>query len=170
MKKILPFVVFVIALFSANESKANHFALPLDTAKKEASFFSMSTLNTMVCAAQEFMGIPYRYGSTGVSSFDCSGFTGYVFKLFGHNLPRTARDQASLGEKVHTCDARKGDLIFFKGRNAASSYVGHVGIVVSEAGEALRFIHASVSKGITIDKLDMKYYADRFLFIKRIIE
>ncbi len=38
-------------------------------------------------------GQPYVYGATGPSAFDCSGLTGYVYRQFGVNLPRTAADQ-----------------------------------------------------------------------------
>lgn len=173
MKK---FVLTLIILFTAGlvnmgYSANNGVAAPPDTTGKcEESFFSLDKLNDMICYAQNFIGIPYHYGSVGTTSFDCSGFTSYIFKQFGLELPRSSRDQSLLGFKVKSDQARKGDLIFFKGRSTKSSFVGHVGIVVSEIGDKLTFIHASVHKGITIDNIDLKYYKDRFLYVKRILE
>lgn len=171
MKKIILtlLVLFAVALTNKGFAANNGVAAPPDTTGKcEESFFSLDKLNDLVCYAQNFMGIPYHYGSVGIKSFDCSGFTSYVFKQFGLALPRSSRDQAALGTKVTSAEARKGDLIFFKGRSS-KSIVGHVGIVISEIGDKLTFIHASVSKGITIDSIDLKYYKDRFLFVKRIL-
>ncbi len=171
MKKIILtlLVLFAVSLVNKGFAANNGVAAPPDTSGQCAeSFFSFEKLNDLVCYAQNFMGIPYRYGSVGINSFDCSGFTAYVFKNFGLALPRSSRDQASLGTKVASTEARKGDLIFFKGRSS-KSIVGHVGIVISEIGDKLTFIHASVHKGITIDSIDLKYYKDRFLFVKRVL-
>lgn len=174
MKKFVLVLLFVFSLSFANQSFAANtgtVAVPKDSTEDcNTSFFSWATIDHMVCYAKDFIGIPYRYGSMTLNAFDCSGFTSYVFKQFGMLLPRSARDQAALGHKVHQCDARKGDLVFFKGRSTSSSFVGHVGIVISEIGDKLTFIHASVHKGITIDTIDLRYYKDRFLYVKRLFD
>jgi cell wall-associated NlpC family hydrolase len=174
MKKFVLVLMVFFSLSFANQSFAAtnaNIAGPKDSTENcESSFFSWATVDHMVCYAKDFIGIPYRYGSMSLSAFDCSGFTSYVFKQFGLLLPRSARDQAILGHKIHECDARKGDLVFFKGRSTSSSFVGHVGIVVSEIGDKLTFIHASVHKGITIDTIDLRYYKDRFLYVKRLFD
>lgn len=174
MKKFVLVILTVFSLSFVNQSFAANTATltnPTDSVENcNTSFFSWSTVDHMICYAKDFIGIPYRYGSMSLSAFDCSGFTSYVFKQFGLLLPRSAHDQATLGHKVHECDARKGDLVFFKGRSTSSSFVGHVGIVVSEIGDKLTFIHASVHKGITIDTIDLRYYKDRFLYVKRLFD
>ena len=55
----------------------------------------------LVTYAKEFLGTPYRYAANGPDHFDCSGFTTYIFKHFGISLPRTSRDQFSVGRQSH---------------------------------------------------------------------
>ncbi len=170
MKKLLLTLIAVMALGFANQGKAaTALTEPKDTTEVCNDYFSWESINHMVCYAQDFIGTPYKYGSMSLTSFDCSGFTSYVFKQFGISLPRSAREQATLGTKVDNGSARKGDLIFFKGHSTRSTGVGHVGIVISECGDMITFIHASVHKGITIDTINLKYYKDRFLYIKRVL-
>ncbi len=70
--------------------------------------------------AASLAGIPYVYGGTSTSGFDCSGFTQYVFGKVGINLPRTAEEQRQAATPVST--PAVGDLVFF----GAPAY--HVGI------------------------------------------
>lgn len=74
--------------------------------------------------AKKQRGKPYQYGADGPGSFDCSGFTGYVFDRAGKNLPRTSSQQYSAADRVSRRKAEPGDLIFFHG----SGGVYHVGI------------------------------------------
>ena len=73
--------------------------------------------------ASRHRGKPYRYGSTGPNSFDCSGFTGYVWRKMGKSLPRTSQQQARATRRVPNSQARPGDLIFTH-RNGRVSHVG----------------------------------------------
>lgn len=115
-----------------------------------------------------FLNTPYRYGSKGASSFDCSGFTSYVYRNFGINLPRTSSDQAEHLPSVELKDIKSGDLVFFNGRRRNKS-VGHVGIVVAtkEDGE-FDFIHASVHDGVIISNSKTDYYHKRFVKAGRV--
>ncbi|MEO7059611.1 MAG: C40 family peptidase [Lapillicoccus sp.] len=61
--------------------------------------------------AASLSGIPYVYGGTSTGGFDCSGFTGYVYRLAGKSIPRTAEAQRSASVKV--ANPVPGDLIFF---------------------------------------------------------
>jgi len=73
--------------------------------------------------AQSYFGVPYVYGGTTPSGFDCSGFTSYVYRQAGISIPRTASAQAAASPPVS--NPRAGDLVFF------SSPIYHVGIYVS---------------------------------------
>jgi len=73
--------------------------------------------------AQSFFGVPYVYGGTTPSGFDCSGFTSYVYRQAGISIPRTASAQAAASTPVS--NPRPGDLVFF------GSPIYHVGIYVS---------------------------------------
>ncbi len=127
-------------------------------------------LDSLIRYAKHHLGIRYRSGGRSATGFDCSGFTSHVFSQFGFQIPRSSAAQATVGEPVRMGEMQKGDLIFFKGRNRRSRYVGHVGIVISEKGEKTRFIHASCSQGISIATTDSLYYKTRLLKVKRLID
>lgn len=67
--------------------------------------------------AVEELGKPYVYGANGPSTFDCSGFTSYVFKKSGISIPRTSYLQAEKGENVDKNKLKSGDLVFFDTRS-----------------------------------------------------
>lgn len=118
--------------------------------------------------ALSLKGIDYRSGGVNTEGFDCSGFTYFVFKEYGYQLPRSSGAQFSAGSAVAKEELIKADLVFFKGRNPNNSTIGHVGIVISESenGNAA-FVHAS-SRGVMIDSLNSNYYGRRFLGSRRI--
>lgn len=125
----------------------------------------------VIAYAKGFIGRPYSYGSKGPKSFDCSGFTSYVFKNFQILLNSSSQEQSRQGERISRKDIRPGDLLFFKGRNSNSG-IGHVGLAidVDENGE-VSFIHASTSQGVRIDQLDSDpYYRSRYVCARRILE
>jgi cell wall-associated NlpC family hydrolase len=74
--------------------------------------------------AARHKGAPYQYGAAGPNSFDCSGFTMYVFGKFGVNLSHNAASQYGQTHHVSSAAKRPGDLIFFTG----SGGIYHVGI------------------------------------------
>jgi len=79
--------------------------------------------------AARHAGKPYSYGSTGPGSFDCSGFTGYVFRQVGINLPRSSQDQRNAVPRVSAENARPGDLMF---SHDSSGRVFHVAIFAGD--------------------------------------
>ncbi len=116
----------------------------------------------------KYLGKKYSYGQTGPNSFDCSGFTTYILKTYysdylrakGIDLPRTSRDQSTIGTAVDKASLIAGDLVFFDTVNRVVKTVSHVGIYLGEG----RFIHASSSGGnVVISNLDDGYYRQRYL-------
>ncbi len=69
-------------------------------------------------------GVPYRAGGSTPRGFDCSGFTSYVFRKAGVNLPHSATGQMRKVKRISRSQARPGDLVFFLGGRGAY----HVGI------------------------------------------
>lgn len=127
-------------------------------------------LNDLLSEARSHLGKRYSRGSKGPKAFDCSGFSSYVYRQFGYSLSPSSRDQYNQGESVARTDLRKGDLVFFKGRNSKGG-IGHVGIVVNaEDNGNFTFIHASTSSGIVISSCNEPYYAKRYVGSKRIID
>ena len=125
-------------------------------------------VDTIISFAKTFLGTPYHYGGSSPSGFDCSGFISYVFGNFGFRLSRSSSALAEFGEIIAFSDIQPGDLMFFKGRNANSSRVGHVAMVIEVAPNKLKFIH-SASGGVKIDEYQgSKYYTQRYIKAKRI--
>ena len=115
------------------------------------------------------IGKRYVWGSKGPKTFDCSGFTGYVYKQFGYSIGPCSREQYKIGKSVDVKHLRKGDLVFFTSRRSGNN-VGHVGIVweADNAKGTFKFIHASV-KGVKISDFE-GYYVSRYVGAKRVIE
>lgn len=135
-----------------------------------ASTGEMNRIDSLIQYAYTFIGNRYRRGGTTSAGFDCSGYTMTVFKKFGIKLPHTSAGQGLVGVAVSRPNIKKGDLILFKGRSRKSSRIGHVGIVISEKGEPVRFIHSSTSEGVRIDRLEYVYYKRRYVKAVRIPE
>ena len=120
--------------------------------------------------AERHKGRPYVMGASGPRAFDCSGFTSYVFARMGIKLKRSSAEQYTMGTAVERKNLRPGDLVFFS--RASVKGVGHVGIVysVDKKTGSFKFIHASSSRGVTIDNFATSaYYVHRYIGAKRII-
>lgn len=122
--------------------------------------------------AKALLGTPYHYGSTGPRSFDCTGFTSYIYRKYGYDLERSSGGQAKQGREVTGpwSNLQKGDLLVFASRRNLSR-VGHVGIFIelSEDGKDFTFIHAAVKGGVLVSHITEKYYSARFLGARRIL-
>jgi len=80
--------------------------------------------NSVIAYASNFIGVPYVWGGTSPSGFDCSGFTQYVFAHFGVSIPRVSEDQQNVGTLISRDNLQPGDLVFF------GTPAHHVGIYV----------------------------------------
>lgn len=98
---------------------------------------SWSTGRVAADRALSQVGSRYRYGSTGTSSFDCSGLTGYAWGRAGVDIPRSSRAQANDARSISRSDLRPGDLVFF------GKPVSHVEMYVGDG----RLVGSSRSKG-----------------------
>jgi peptidoglycan endopeptidase LytE len=109
-----------------------------------------------VRVVKTFLGVPYKLGGSTLKGIDCSAFVKKIYEIFNIQLPRTAREQLSIGKKVEKDQLQEGDLVFFKrqGNNA------HVGIYIGDN----QFVHASSSnREVKIDYLNAPYYNNHFL-------
>lgn len=121
----------------------------------------------LISYAHSLLGSPYNYGGITPSGFDCSGYVYHVFSKFEKDIERSSSAQSTQGDQVEVAEAVPGDLLFFTGTDPKVREVGHVGIVISEPGEPVSFIHSSSNGGVKISELE-GYYTTRFMFAKRI--
>jgi cell wall-associated NlpC family hydrolase len=123
----------------------------------------------VLATAQRYVGTRYRYGGESPSTgFDCSGFVQYVFGRHGVELPRTSRQQASVGQSLPDglTALKPGDLMLFSSRGAR---VDHVAIYVGNN----RILHSSaVAGGVVYDDLTTsrgKWYMARHVESRRVL-
>jgi cell wall-associated NlpC family hydrolase len=133
---------------------------PVDLAK---SLVENSTgANKTKKIAYSFLGARYRFGGNSRTALDCSSFTQQVFREQKVSLPRTAREQFSVGNEVMRGDLQKGDLVFFQ---TYARFPSHVGIYLGNR----KMIHASSrDRRVVISTMDTPYYTSRYLGARRI--
>lgn len=124
---------------------------------------STPTGTAVVEYAKQFLGCKYVYGGAGPSSFDCSGFTQYIYKKFGISLSHSAVAQANNGKLVEKSNLQLGDLIIF--RDWDNKSIGHCGIYIGNS----KFIHAAnPSRGVVTDTFASGYYYERYVSARRL--
>jgi len=132
----------------------------------------LSKADSLVLFAQKYIGVPYRSGGSSPEGFDCSGYVNFVFRNNGIAVPRSSPELAKIGIEVPLSECRKGDIIIFAGSSPSKRPVGHAGIIISDPGQPVRFIHSATSnhQGIVITALDQyEYYLKRFVKVVRVI-
>lgn len=116
----------------------------------------------VVANSMQYLGVPYVFGGTTPSGFDCSGYVRYVFANAGIYLPRTADAQYECGYAVSTSELVPGDLVFFSTYEAGPS---HVGIYLGDGN----FINASSSRGVSIASLYSSYWGSCYIGARRVM-
>jgi cell wall-associated NlpC family hydrolase len=106
--------------------------------------------------AIEQVGVPYRYGGTTTSGFDCSGLVQYSYRHAGKNVPRTTGQLWSSTISIGRDEIQAGDLLFF----SIEGKMSHVGLYVGKQ----QFVHApSSGRTVTLASLTSPYYATAFV-------
>lgn len=132
--------------------------------QKSADLIASASGNSVAEFAKQYVGYNYVYGGSGPTSFDCSGFTMYVFKQFGINLPHNAVTQSNYGSYVSKENLVPGDLLIFN--NYSNTSIGHAAIYIGNG----RIVHAANSKrGVTTDSISSAYYNLRFVEGRRLL-
>lgn len=140
---------------TANQIEALKSSVPrYDPAKGSAPYSD----NAVVVFAYQYLGRPYVWGATGPTTFDCSGFTQFIYRHFGISIGRTTYDQIKDGSPVADGDLRPGDLIFF----GTWSDPHHVGMYVGNG----TYIHAPHTGDVV--KLSVLSGRDDYLTARRI--
>ena len=117
----------------------------------------------IVSTAEKYLGTPYSYGTSSSTSFDCSGYTYYIYKQYGIDIPRSSADQATIGAEISKENLQTGDLVIF--RDTYKSGPSHAGIYIGNGN----FIHASSAGGeVMVSDLSSGYYSNHFAFGRRL--
>lgn len=134
--------------------------------KETTTAVTTSKGQEIVNYAKQYLGSKYVYGGSGPSTFDCSGFTMYVYKHFGVSLSHSATAQSKRGTPIEKDNLMLGDLVFFKDYQTMDG-VGHCGIYIGDGN----FIHASSGTGycVKISTLLSGSYKTRYCGARRII-
>lgn len=151
---------------SANRESATTVSSVTTQTTTESTVDETSKGQEIVEYAKQYLGCPYVYGGSGDKSFDCSGFTMYVYKKFGYTLSHSAIAQSKVGTYVAKEDLQAGDLVFFLDYETMDG-IGHCGIYIGN-GE---FIHASSGSGycVKISNLLTGSYNKRYATARRLI-
>lgn len=143
MKKIiLTFTLFVLSFslnanFSFNELK-----------EKNENLYSF---------VNEWIGVKYKFGGEDKNGIDCSGFTQKLYEyVYGIKLPRTAKLQYKITERIKKINLAIGDLVFFRNKSKST---WHVGVYLMDG----YFVHAqSVKTGVVISNLNSSHYTKTY--------
>ena len=127
---------------------------------KGAASTSGADFYANVCAkANSLLGKRYVWGATGPNSFDCSGYTQYIYRSCGRSIPRTSSSQYRSCHKVSKSGLKRGYLVFFSSRSGGSS-VGHVAIYIGNN----KIAHAANSSvGVVTSSLNSSYYSSHYV-------
>ena len=111
--------------------------------------------------AKRYLGQPYQWGGKNPDEgFDCSGYTQYVFKTFGVELPTNALGQYQKGISMEKPALMPGDLVFFTSTSAPL----HVGIY---AGEGFFFHAPATGKVICEESMKKGYFSNHYVGARR---
>lgn len=131
---------------------------------------TIEKVDVIIAFGKNYLGNPYGYKVTDGSVLDCSGLISYICGQNGVNLPRSSDALSKVSKKVSLSEIKKGDLIFFKGRNINSEEVKHVSMVTSVDGDIIEMMH-SCNRGIIEETYNSnRYYTSRFLFAGRLTQ
>jgi cell wall-associated NlpC family hydrolase len=109
---------------------------------ESASYDTLSaSRENVIAVAARYVGVPYRYGGTSPSGFDCSGYVQYVFGQVGISLPRSSGAIAGSATKISRDQAQPGDLVYKP---------GHIGIYAGG-----NMMYDAPSSGGSVSKREM---------------
>lgn len=117
-------------------------------------------VNKLVSVGKSLIGIPYKWGGTTTSGFDCSGFIYYVYNQAGKKINRLSTD-GYFERSYYVNNPQVGDLVFFSG--TYRSGISHMGIYLGDN----KFLQAGTSSGVSIVSLDNPYWSKHFDSFKR---
>lgn len=131
-----------------------------------ASSRTSSLADQIIATGEKFIGVPYKFGAQSgqTDSFDCSSFTQYVYKQHGIDLPRSSKDQATVGTRVSKDQLQPGDLVFTDTNR--DGVINHVSIYIGN-GQLLHTYRVGI--GVTISDFAGSTWDKTFVTARRVI-
>jgi cell wall-associated NlpC family hydrolase len=129
----------------------------LAAAAPEGALAPPNTHGGVVGIAMQYLGVPYRWGGSSPSGFDCSGLVMYVFAQIGISLPHSTYALWNVGVPVSRGQLQPGDLVFFNG-------LGHMGIYIG----GNQFIHAPHTGDVVKISSMTGWYASTYYGARRV--
>ena len=140
-----------------NGSSGSSSSSSSDSNSSDSNSSGSATDSKIVATAKQYLGVPYKWGGTDPSGFDCSGFVYYVLRCNGINVSRTQTAMYAQGTPVAKSNLKPGDVVFFQ--NTYKAGLSHVGIYVGDG----QFIHApSSGKVVSYANLYTDYYIEHY--------
>lgn len=117
--------------------------------------------NALLGHYTNWAGTRHKLGGTTTQGIDCSSFIQILFQeKFQLELPRSSREQMTMGERVDMTDLRSGDLLFFR----TGPTRRHVGVYMGNN----QFMHVSTRVGVEMTKLLTPYWQRHFITARRV--
>jgi len=159
-----------IAKNQVAKNEAGECYVNCDEASADTCFFTytdpaqaLQLRHDILALAKKQLGSRYVYGGMTPGGFDCSGLTLYLYQKQGIDLHRRASLQLQNGIIVPKEAMQVGDLVFF--RQGTKNPASHVGIYAGNN----QIIHAGTSTGVVYSDLDLGYFEEYFLCVRRVI-
>jgi len=151
--RVFALAITALALASACSSSPVSKHGPVAASSTMAARGDLGAKAAAIAADQ--VGVPYRYGGSNPSGFDCSGLVQYSYSRAGKQVPRTTGQLWKSTQAVGRHELRAGDLLFFR----VDGKMSHVGLYLGEQ----RFVHApSSGRTVSVASLDWPYYRAAF--------
>jgi probable lipoprotein NlpC len=100
----------------------------------------------------DWAGVRYKLGGLDKRGIDCSGFALLLNKeIYGIDLPRRSIEQSQVINEKNTAKLKEGDLVFF---SFSGNSIDHVGVYLNNGF----FVHASTTRGVIVDDLNLPVY------------
>lgn len=131
---------------------------------RQTEMASLSSRGAVAQYSLNYLGTPYKWGGENLKSgIDCSGFVKALYGKIGINLPRTAAEQARVGEKITRLeDLQPGDRLYFW--DSKRGKIGHTGMYLGNG----YFVHASSGQGkVSTSFLDTPYWRAKLVDARR---
>lgn len=133
----------------------------LDNTNTAYAATAATTADQVISIGLKYQGVPYQFGakSERTDAFDCSSFTQFAFKKNGISIPRSARQQSTVGTFVPRDQLQPGDLVFFY------SPIHHVAIYMGDG----KLLHTFGKGGVTITPLNTGWWNSHYRTARRVL-